>query len=106
MPYEFVKVISAVGNSTNAAIAAARLDLTQPTSPIKVMTRLEQKSRNPENDGVSVDYVISHKDMVSNIIMCWYGTDRTIWLSTKRIRMSCRRIYYQLALPEFTWRNI
>ncbi len=80
IPYEFVKVISAVGNSTNAAIAAARLGLNSANITNQGDDEVGAKNlATLKNDGVSVDYVISHKDMVSNYhYVLWYGTDRTI----------------------------
>ncbi len=80
IPYEFVKVVPAVGNSTNASIAAARLGLN--SANITNQGENEVGAKNLEtlkNEKVSTDYIISHPGMVSNYhYVLWYETERTI----------------------------
>ena len=80
IPYDFVKVISAVGNSTNAAIAAARLGL--KSANITNQGKDEVGAKNIqvlEANEVSTKYVFSHDGIISNYhYVLWFGTERTI----------------------------
>ena len=80
IPYEFVKVVSAVGNSTNAAVAAARLGLTSANITNQGADEVGEKNLvSLEANNVSTDYVFTHKDMQSNYhYVLWYEAERTI----------------------------
>jgi sugar/nucleoside kinase (ribokinase family) len=80
IPYESVNVVSAVGNSPNAAVSAARLGL---------KTALITNIGNDQNgkdclaslkkDNVSRDYVNIEKGKLTNYhYVLWYDVDRTI----------------------------
>lgn len=80
IPYEFVKVVPAVGNSTNAAVSAARLGLTSANITNQGddevgKVHIESLIKNK----VATDYVFSHKGMLTNYhYVLWYGAERTI----------------------------
>ncbi len=80
IPYDFVKVISAVGNSTNAAVSAARLGL--KAANITNQGQDEVGNKNLEalrENNVSTDYVFSHENMLSNYhYVLWFDAERTI----------------------------
>ncbi|MBI3633799.1 MAG: bifunctional hydroxymethylpyrimidine kinase/phosphomethylpyrimidine kinase [Candidatus Vogelbacteria bacterium] len=80
IPYEFVKVVSAVGNSTNAAIAAARLGLNSSNITNQGVDEVGEKNLETlRANNVVTDYVISHDGMISNYhYVLWFGTERTI----------------------------
>ncbi|MBI3632314.1 MAG: carbohydrate kinase family protein [Candidatus Vogelbacteria bacterium] len=80
IPYEFVKVVYAVGNSTNAAIAAARLGLNSANITNQGQDEVGAKNlATLKADNVATDYVISHDGMISNYhYVLWFGTERTI----------------------------
>ncbi|HVX90331.1 MAG TPA: carbohydrate kinase family protein [Candidatus Paceibacterota bacterium] len=80
IPFEFAKVIPAVGNSANAAVSAARLGL-----KTALITGLG-KDRSGEDclavfkrEGVSTDYIsVKEGEETMNNYVLWYGPDRTI----------------------------
>lgn len=80
IPYEFVEVVPAVGNSPNAAVSAARLGLKSA-----VVTDLGD-DRNGEDsitalksNNVDTSYVNIHAGMKSNYhYVLWFNDDRTI----------------------------
>lgn len=78
--YDFVKVVSAVGNSTNAAVAAARLGLNSANITNQGRDDIGEKNIVAlRKDNVSIDYVVSHEGMISNYhYVLWYVADRTI----------------------------
>lgn len=80
IPYEFVKVVSAVGNSTNAAVAAARLGLRSANITNQGADEVGGKNLAVlREEGVSTDYVFSHSGMDSNYhYVLWYDAERTI----------------------------
>jgi len=93
VPFEYVKVIKAVGNSANAAICAARLGL---------KTALITQVGNDENgkdcideltkEQVNTKYVTTHKGMATNYhFVLWYEVDRTILIN---------HIQYDYKFPE------
>ncbi len=80
IPYESVTVVRAVGNSANAAVAAARLGLSSALvadagndlNGIECMQALKK-------NGVDTSYITTHKGMETNYhYVLWYETDRTI----------------------------
>ena len=80
IPYESVEVIPAVGNSANAAVAAARLGLKSA-----LVTNLggDENGRlclkTLEDSGVDTKFIKIHPDQKTNYhYVLWYGDDRTI----------------------------
>src|SRR3989338_804956 len=80
VPYEFVKIVPAVGNSANAAVAAARLGL---SSALVTNIGDDQNGhdclKTIENEGVSADFVKVNNGVPTNYhYVLWYDSDRTI----------------------------
>ena len=80
IPYESVEVVRAVGNSSNAAVSAARLGL---KSALVTNMGDDQNGRkcleSLKKDGVARDYVSVHKGKETNYhYVLWYENDRTI----------------------------
>ena len=80
IPYESVEVIRAVGNSSNASVAASRLGLNSALA-----TNMGDDTNGREcldalkGEGVSLEFVDIHKDKNTNYhYVLWYGDDRTI----------------------------
>ena len=80
IPYEFVKVIPAVGNSANAAVAAARLGLRSA-----LVADVGGDEHGTEDidalkaNGVITNFVKIHADKTSNYhYVLWYKAERTI----------------------------
>lgn len=80
IPYEFVKVVRAVGNSANAAVAASRLGLKSALA-----SNLGDDQNGKEclgelaKNGVSTDFVKIHPGKNTNYhYVLWYEDDRTI----------------------------
>lgn len=80
IPYESVTVIPAVGNSPNAAVAAARLGLKSA-----LVTNLGEDYHGEEalaalkQNQVATDFIISHQGKKTNYhYVLWYEDDRTI----------------------------
>ncbi len=80
VPYEFVKVVRAVGNSGNAAVAAARLGLkTGLYANIGGDQNGKECLEVIEGEGISSEFIRVHKDGLTNYhYVLWYGSDRTI----------------------------
>lgn len=80
VPYESVEEVRAVGNSANAAVAAARLGLT--TALIADVGADEEGKKciaELQKNNVAVDYVRSHEGLPTNYhYVLWYDVDRTI----------------------------
>ena len=80
IPFEFAKVVPAVGNSANAAVSAARLGLSSA-----LITGLG-KDRGGEDclaaftrEGVSTEFIsVKEGEETMNNYVLWYGPDRTI----------------------------
>ena len=94
IPYESVTVVSAVGNSPNAAVSAARLGLRSAT-----MTDIGSDQNGKDclaslkKDGVNTKYVRVHNGMKTNYhYVLWYDVDRTILVKHED---------YQRSLPHF-----
>jgi len=80
VPYEFVEVVRAVGNSPNAAVAAARLGL---ASGLVTNMGADQNGTECldvlEGEKVDTSYVTRHKGITTNYhYVLWYGAERTI----------------------------
>lgn len=80
VPYEFVEVVPAVGNSANACVSAARLGLTSA-----LITNLgndddgEKCLKSLTKDGVDTRYIKQHDGIKTNYhYVLWYDSDRTI----------------------------
>lgn len=80
IPYEFVQVIYAVGNSANASVAASRLGLRSA-----LITNLgkdedgEKCLQSLKKDGVGAQYIVSHEGKKTNYhYVLWFDSDRTI----------------------------
>lgn len=80
VPYESVEVVSAVGNSPNAAVSAARLGLRSSIVTDMGDDVIAQDSiRALKEDGVDTGFLKKHKGIRSNYhYVLWYGVDRTI----------------------------
>jgi len=80
IPYEFVKVVPAVGNSANAADSAARLGL---HSALVANIGDDQYGKEDlgslEKNGVATEFVRVHRGKNSNYhYVLWFGAERTI----------------------------
>jgi ribokinase len=80
LPFEFVEVVKAVGNSANAAVSAARLGLR-----VALATDLGDDQNGREcletlkGNGVSTSLVTMHKGIPTNYhYVLWYEAERTI----------------------------
>ena len=80
IPYESVRVVPAVGNSTNAAVAASRLGLRSANITNQGKDEVGEKNLAVlKENGVLTDYVVSHDKMASNYhYVLWFNTERTI----------------------------
>jgi sugar/nucleoside kinase (ribokinase family) len=94
VPYESVTVLPAVGNSPNAAVAAARLGLRSA-----LVSNLGQDQNAADclaslrNDRVATDLIQQHEGKKTNYhYVLWYGDDRTILIKHEE---------YQYQLPPF-----
>lgn len=80
IPYEFVTVVPAVGNSANAAVSAARLGL---SSALATNIGADDAGKETlavlENERVDTRFVTSHANVRTNYhYVLWYNDDRTI----------------------------
>jgi len=80
IPFEFDKVIPAVGNSANAAVAAARLGLRSALiSNVGRDERGEECLKALRVNGVGTDYIGRQSGKKTNYhYVLWYGAERTI----------------------------
>jgi ribokinase len=80
IPYESVDEISAVGNSPNAAVSAARLGLrTALITDIGDDHDGEKCKKVILAEGISPDFITTHKGLKTNYhYVLWYEEDRTI----------------------------
>lgn len=80
IPYDFVKIVPAVGNATNACVGASRLGLRSAYITNQGDDAVGKENvRALEEDRVAIDYVFSHPEIKSNYhYVLWYGSDRTI----------------------------
>lgn len=93
IPYEFVRVVSAVGNSPNAAVSAARLGLSSA-----VITNVGDDENGKEclaaltKNNVDTALVTTHQGHKTNYhYVLWYKAERTILIKHEE---------YDYALPE------
>lgn len=80
VPFEYVKVVRAVGNAGNAAVAAARLGL---RSALVTNIGSDENGRDClselKKNSVGTEYVKVHKNQPTNYhFVLWYEADRTI----------------------------
>ncbi|HEY4489846.1 MAG TPA: carbohydrate kinase family protein [Candidatus Paceibacterota bacterium] len=80
IPYEFVEIVRAVGNASNASVAAARLGL---NSALVAQIGNDDNGREClevlKNEKVGTDYVKVHEGKKTNYhYVLWYEDDRTI----------------------------
>lgn len=80
VPYEFVEILPAVGNSANAAVSASRLGL---NSAILTNVGGDQYGQDCIDtfikNGVQTEFVKIHKDKKTNYhYVLWFHSDRTI----------------------------
>lgn len=80
VPYDFVEVVRAVGNSANAAVSASRLGL---SSALVANVGNDQNGKECLatliGNGVSADFVKTHDDKETNYhYVLWYEDERTI----------------------------
>ncbi len=94
IPFEFSKVVPAVGNAPNAAVAAARLGLTcaliagvgKDRAGEDCLTRFRE-------EGIATEYVVVKDGQeTSNNFVLWYGPERTILV---------RYVLFEYDLPDF-----
>lgn len=80
IPYEFVEVVRAVGNSPNAAVSAARLGLSSGlVSNIGDDLNGKECLESLKKSGVDTIYIKTHAGIKTNYhYVLWYGADRTI----------------------------
>lgn len=80
IPYEFVEVVKAVGNSPNAAVSAARLGLkTAMVTDVGDDHHGSECLATLKKNGVAVEHVRAHRNMETNYhYVLWYEDDRTI----------------------------
>lgn len=80
IPYESVEELSAVGNSPNASVAAARLGLkTALVSNLGDDEQGEKCLKSLKRDNVDAQFVSVHPGKKTNYhYVLWYGNDRTI----------------------------
>lgn len=80
IPYDFVKVIYAVGNSANASVSASRLGLKSALiSNLGKDSDGDKCIESLKNDGVDLRYMKQHGDKKTNYhFVLWYGDERTI----------------------------
>lgn len=80
VPFESVTVVKAVGNSANAAVAAARLGLRSALiSDIGKDQNGKDCLAQLKKEGVGKAYVTAHRGMLTNYhYVLWYGDERTI----------------------------
>jgi sugar/nucleoside kinase (ribokinase family) len=94
IPFEYVKVVKAVGNAANVAVASARLGL---------RSALVSNIGNDDNghdcikellkNGVMTNYITEHKGKPTNYhFVLWYEVDRTILVN---------HVDYDYKLPDF-----
>lgn len=80
IPYEFVEVVYAVGNSANAAVSASRLGLKSALiSNLGKDSDGDKSMESLKNNSVDLRYMRMHEGMKTNYhYVLWYGDERTI----------------------------
>ncbi len=94
IPYEFMEEVTAVGNSPNAAVAAARLGLTSAlVANIGDDDSGKRCLASLEKDGVDTSSITAHNGIKTNYhYVLWYQDERTILVKHET---------YPYHLPEF-----
>ena len=94
VPYESVTVLPAVGNSPNAAVAAARLGLkTALVTNLGADYHGAEAIAKLESEKVATDFVTKHEGAKTNYhYVLWYQDDRTILIKHEK---------YPYVLPDF-----
>jgi len=99
VPYESVTVVSAVGNSPNAAVSASRLNLNSAVIT-NIGNDLDGKNclNSLKKDKVSTKFIKIEKNKKTNYhYVLWYGIDRTILIKHTEF------IYKFPKLPKVSW---
>lgn len=80
IPYEFVEVVKAVGNSANASVAGARLGLSSAlVSDLGADQNGDECKAELKKNNVSIKYLTQHKNIATNYhYVLWYEAERTI----------------------------
>jgi len=80
LPFEFAKEVVAVGNSANAAVAAARIGLSSGlVSHVGADENGEKCLKRFREERVSTDFIAVHPGLLTNYhYVLWFGTERTI----------------------------
>ena len=80
IPYEFVTVVPAVGNSANAAVSSVRLGLkTAFVTDLGDDDHGKEIYQTLQNQGVLIDFACVHPGKLSNYhYVLWYKAERTI----------------------------
>ncbi len=93
VPYEFVVVVPAVGNSPNAAVSASRLGLkTALVSNIGSDEQGKECLAVLSQEKVGTEYVVAHDGAKTNYhYVLWYEDDRTILIKQQ---------HYNYAMPQ------
>jgi sugar/nucleoside kinase (ribokinase family) len=80
IPFEFDRVIAGVGNSANAAVAAARLGLSSAlVSNVGKDDRGKECELALQSNKVNTDYIVEQNGKKTNYhYVLWYGAERTI----------------------------
>jgi ribokinase len=94
VPFEYVKVVKAVGNAANAAVSARRLTL---RSALIANIGNDQNGKEClaelQKNGVVTSLIKTHKNKPTNYhFVLWYGPDRTILVNHNE---------YEYSLPKF-----
>lgn len=94
LPFEFAEEVVAVGNSANAAVAAARLGLGSGLVAHIGKDENGQKClRQLEKEGVSTRYIGVHPGLITNYhYVLWFGSERTILIKHEDFPLSMPRI--------------
>lgn len=95
IPFEFDEVVAGVGNSPNAAAAAAKLGLSAALSAaVGNDQRGEDCIKAMQDAGVATEFIEKHKGIGTNYhYVLWYEDDRTIFVQHHE---------YPRSLPAFT----
>jgi ribokinase len=90
IPYEFVEVCAAVGNSPNAAVSASRLGLnTAIVTNIGADTNGQEAIAQFEKEKIDTVYIKTHEGIKTNYhYVLWFESERTILIKHEKYPMS------------------
>ncbi len=93
VPFDYVKIVKAVGNSANAAVAASRLGI---RSALMAQIGTDQNGKDCldelKKENVDTRFIKKHEGMLTNYhFVLWYDVDRTILVN---------HIEYEYTLPK------